>query len=107
MPSVGSAVRKFPVARLLLAAEVLLLARRHLVKLDARERRRVIELVRRGRLRRGRLTERERRELHRLINKMEPREFVNTASKKLVGVQVPGHLPGAVGWRRRSGSRRD
>lgn len=73
-----------------MAAELLLIARRHVTKLNSQERRRFLELVRRGRLRRGRLTERERRELSRLIHKMEPREFFNNASKKLVGVSLPG-----------------
>ena len=79
-----------PVARLLVAAEVLLLARRHVVKLDAQDRRRLLELVRRGRGRRRNLTERERRELSRLLLKAEPREFVSSAMKKVVGVPLPG-----------------
>lgn len=99
----GRTLRQLPVARLLALAEVLLLARRHLLKLEPQERRRVVELVRRGRGRKGNLSERERRELSRLVQKAEPREFLNTASKKFVGIS----LPGSVGSRRRSGATHD
>jgi hypothetical protein len=101
MPSLGP-VRHVPVARLLVAAEVLLLARRHVVKLDPHERRRLLELVRRGRGRRRNLTEHERRELSRLVLKAEPREFVNSAMKKVVGVPLPGS-----GRRERTSAKRD
>lgn len=92
MPIVGrtfSGVRRLPVARLLVLAELLLLAREHLTKLEPYERRRIVELVRRGRGRTSNLTERERRELARLLEKTEPRMFVGTAMKKLVGVPLP------------------
>lgn len=90
MPSLGRTLRRFPVARLLAAAELLVLARQHVLKLEPQERRRVVELVRRGRGRPSHLTERERRELARLVEKAEPREFVRTAVKKVSGVPLPG-----------------
>jgi hypothetical protein len=71
-------------------AELLLLARQHLSKLEPHERRRVVELVRRGRGRPRNLTERERRELARLVEKTAPREFASTAMKRLVGVPLRG-----------------
>jgi hypothetical protein len=71
-------------------AEFLLLARQHFMKLDPQERHRVVVLVRRGRGRPSNLTERERRELARLVQKAEPREFANNAMKRLVGVPLPG-----------------
>lgn len=90
MPSVGRALRRIPAARLVAAAELLLLARQHLLKLQPQERRRIVELVRRGRGRTSNLSERERRELARLVQKAEPREFANSAVKKLVGIPLPG-----------------
>jgi hypothetical protein len=90
MPSVGRTIRHVPYARLLVAAEVLLLARRHMVKLEAHEWRRLLELVRHTRGRRRNLTEQERLELSRLVLKAEPRQFVNSAMKKVVGVPLPG-----------------
>jgi hypothetical protein len=57
-------------------AELLLLARQHLSKLEPHERRRVVE--------------RERRELARLVEKTAPREFASTAMKRLVGVPLRG-----------------
>jgi hypothetical protein len=90
MPALSRTLRRLPAARLLAVAEVLLLARRHLMKLEPHERHRVLELVRRGRGRPSHLSERERRELARLVEKAEPREFARSAMKKVVGVPVPG-----------------
>jgi hypothetical protein len=88
MPSVGPILKKIPAAKLIAAAEMLMLARQHLLKLEPQERRRVVELVRRGRGRPSHLSERERRELVRLLDKVEPREFVRTAMRQ-VGVPLP------------------
>lgn len=71
-------------------AEVLVLARQHFMKLEPHERHRILELVRRGRGKPSNLSERERRELARLVQKAEPREFANNAMKRLVGVPLPG-----------------
>ncbi len=90
VPSVGPILRKFPVARVMALAELLLIARQHFMKLEPQERHRLVFLVRRGRGRPSNLTERERRELARLVQKAEPREFANTAMKRLVGIPVPG-----------------
>ena len=90
MASPVGALKKIPAARLLAAAEVALLVRQHVKRLEPDERRRVIRLVRRGRGRPSNLSDRERRELALLVQKMEPREFVNTATKRLTGVSLPG-----------------
>jgi hypothetical protein len=71
-----------PVARLIAIGELLLLAREHITRLEPAERRRVIELVRRGRGRPSRLSGRERRELAALIAKAEPRLFARQAARK-------------------------
>lgn len=90
VPSLGPKLRQIPAARLLLAGDVLLLARRHLLKLEPHERRRIVVLVRRGRGRPSQLSERERRELARLLEKAQPGEFVRSAVKKAAGVPLPG-----------------
>jgi hypothetical protein len=85
MPGLGRALRKLPAARLIVLGELLVLAREHLHRLEPQERRRVFELVRRGRGRPSNLSDRDRRELARLIEKAEPREFLGSAAKRLVG----------------------
>ena len=85
MPGLGP-LRRLPAARLLAAAELLVLAREHLNKLEPHERRRVVELVRRTRGRPSTLSARERRELSGLLQKVEPRLFVQGAVQKLTGV---------------------
>jgi hypothetical protein len=91
MPKLGGALRKIPAARLIVLGELLLLAREHLLKLEPQERRRVVELVRRGHGRPGNLNDRDRRELQRLLEKVEPRVFVGSAFKRMVGFGVPKH----------------
>ncbi len=87
----GRALRGLPAARLIVLGELLLLAREHVQKLDPHERRRIVELVRRGRGRPRNLSERERRELARLVEKAEPRTFLSSAAKRAVGLRDRGH----------------
>jgi hypothetical protein len=91
MPSLGRALRTVPAARLVVLGELLLLAREHLAKLEPHERRRIVELVRRGRGRPRNLTDRDRRELARLVEKAEPREFLRSAAKRTIGLRDRGH----------------
>jgi hypothetical protein len=91
MPTFGRALMKLPAARLVILGELLLLAREHLQKLEPQERRRMLELVRRGRGRPRNLSDRDRRELARLVEKAQPREFMSTAAKRFVGVGGRGH----------------
>jgi hypothetical protein len=90
MPALGRALRRLPAARVIVVGELLLLAREHLAKLEPQERRRIVQLVRRGRGRPRNLSERDRRELARLIEKAEPREFLSNAAKRVVGFGLPG-----------------
>jgi hypothetical protein len=76
--------KAIPAARLILAAELVLLAREHIIRLEPAERRRIVELVRRGRGWPGRLTPGERHELAGLLAKTEPRLFATSAARKLV-----------------------
>ena len=83
-------LRRVPVARLVAVAEIVVLAREHINRLEVHERRRLVELVRQGRGRPTNLSARERRELGSLLAKIEPRAFVQTAVAKVTGVPVPG-----------------
>jgi hypothetical protein len=90
MPILGRALRALPAARLIVVGELLLLAREHLARLEPQDRRRIVELVRRGKGRRSNLSERERRELAGLIEKAEPRVFATAAMRRLVGLRRRG-----------------
>ena|SRR5437868_13137717 len=83
------ALRRIPLVRLLAAAELVALARRHYVKLGPRERRRFLELLTRARGRPSRLSKKERIELASLVAKAEPRLFAELVVEKLVGVKLP------------------
>ncbi len=82
-------LRRVPVVKLLSAAEVAVLARDHLQRLSPTERRRLVHLMRVGRGRRARLTEREREELEALVSKLEPRRLVGSAVDKMSPVPLP------------------
>lgn len=71
-------LRRMPFFKLLAIAQTALLARRHLQRLDASDRRRLAELVRRGR----RMTPAERDELRRLLAELGPREFAFAAADR-------------------------
>ena len=78
-------VRRIPVFKLLAAAELAIVARRHVQRLTPKERRRLLELISRG----HRLTAAERRDLKRLVDKMAPRAFAGTVAEKLSPVPLP------------------
>jgi hypothetical protein len=86
------ALRRVPMLRLLVAAELLMLAREHVMWLSSQERRRLFELVRLGRGRRRNLSEAERLELAVLIAKMEPRMFAGETVEKLSPLPLPRRL---------------
>ena len=79
-------------ARLLAAAQVVMLARRHWHRLDPVERRRLITLVRVAGGRRGKLTPGERLELARLIAKADPTLFAGLVVQKFSPVPLPGRM---------------
>lgn len=83
-------LRRIPAARLLALGEIALLARDHVGKLEPAERRRLVELVRRGHGRpRKHLTDAEHEELSRLLAKAEPRRFAGLAADRLSPVPLP------------------
>jgi hypothetical protein len=81
-----------PMARLLAAARLVMLARQHWHKLEPDERRRVITLMRVGGGRRGRLTPGERLELARLVAKADPRLFAGLVAQRFSPVPLPGRV---------------
>jgi hypothetical protein len=81
-------LRRMPFFRVLAIAQTVLLARRHLQKLEPVDRRRLGELVRRGR----RMTAAEREELRRLLAKLEPRAFAFATADAFSPVPIPRWL---------------
>jgi hypothetical protein len=82
-------VRRLPVFKLVSAAEIALLAREHLGRLEPEERRRMFQLVRAGRGRTSQLTDSERDELGRLVAKLEPRLLAGRAADRLSPLPLP------------------
>ena len=83
-------LRRMPFLKLLAVAQTALLARRHLQRLDASDRHRLSELVRRG----HRMDRNERDELRRLLGKLEPRAFAATTADAFSPVRLPRRLTG-------------
>ena len=85
-------LKRLPIFKVLAIAEVALLAHDHVTRLDRDERRRLVELVRRGRGRAANLSEQEREELDILVAKAEPRLFAGLVADKLSPVPLPKRL---------------
>jgi hypothetical protein len=85
-------LKRLPVLKLIAIGEIALLARVHATKLTAPERRRLIELVRKGRGRPSKLSPDERDELAVLVAKAEPRLFAGSIADKLSPVPLPRRL---------------
>jgi hypothetical protein len=84
-------LKRLPVLKLVAVAELALVARQHLQHLDSAERRRLAQLVRRGR---G-LSAMERGEVRRLVAKLDTRAFAGSVVDRLSPVPVPRRLTGA------------
>ncbi len=89
-------LRRMPFFKVMAVARTALLARHHLQRLDATDRRRLAELVRRGR----RLSPAERDDLRRLLAKLGPREFAFAAADRFSPVPLRW-----LGGRRKARSR--
>jgi hypothetical protein len=85
-------LKRLPIFKLIALAEIALLAHAHVIRLTAAERKRLFELVRTSRGRKGNLTEAERHELAELVNKMEPRMFAGAAADHLSPVPLPKRI---------------
>ena len=77
-----SAVRYTVWGRILAAAEVALLLKQHLDRLDSREKRELQALVRKSKGRPANLTDRERVQLRGLVAKLEPKDLAKSAATK-------------------------
>jgi hypothetical protein len=84
----GRVAKRLPMFKVLSIAQVALLGRRHLQRLEPGEARRITELVRRGR----HLSEPEKEELRILTAKLEPRAFAAAAADHLSPVPLPRRL---------------
>ncbi len=85
-------LKRLPIMKLLAIGEIAVLARAHASLLDSQERRRLVELVRKGRGRARNLTAAEREELTALVAKAEPRRFAGLVADKLSPVPLPKRL---------------
>jgi hypothetical protein len=81
-----------PLARLVVAGKIVLLAREHWHRLEPTERRRLITLVRRGHGRPRNLSPGDRDELARLIHKADPWLFARLVAQRFSPVPLPGRL---------------
>jgi hypothetical protein len=86
------AASAIPLARLVLAGKIVLLAREHWHRLDPAERRRLITLVRRGHGRPRNLSARDRTELAQLVHKADPWLFAQLVAKRFSPVPIPSRL---------------
>lgn len=84
--------RGVPVVGLLSAAEIARLAKDHIAMLQPAERRRLLALAAKARRGTGALSERERAELHAIVAKLQPRQFVGSAADRLSPVPLPKRL---------------
>ncbi len=85
-------LKRLPIMKLLSIGEIALLARDHVSLLGAGERRRLLELVRKGKGRTRNLSEADREELAALVAKAEPRRFAGLVADKLSPVPLPRRL---------------
>ena len=92
MGMITKTARALPLARLVAAGQVVLMARRHWQRLEPAERRRLMTLVRQGRGRPRNLTPTERTELARLIAKADPRLFAGLVAQRFSPVPLPGRV---------------
>jgi len=81
-------LKRVPVLKLLAVAELAQVGRRHLQHLDTVQRRRLAELLRRGR----RLSPAEREELRGLVRALDARAFAGSAAQRLSPIPLPKWL---------------
>lgn len=81
-------LKRLPIFKLLAIAEVAMLAGHHMHRLDADDRKRLLELLRHPRS----LTEPEKVELRAIVAKLEPRMFLGAAAEKFSPVPLPNFV---------------
>ena len=85
-------MRRLPILKLVAIGEIALLARSHVRRLDAADRRRLVALLRAARGRPANLGAQEREELARLVAKAEPRLFAGLVADRLSPVPLPRRI---------------
>jgi hypothetical protein len=85
-------LKRIPILKLLAIAEIAVLVRDHIEKLEPAERRRLVQLVRTGRGRKSNLSAAEQDELAALVAKAEPRVLAGEAVDKISPVPLPKRL---------------
>jgi hypothetical protein len=75
-------LRRLPLAKLVLLAELGMLAKVHYERLTPAERRRIVLLLKEARGWPQNLSERERKELNKLVAKVEPKAFATEAVER-------------------------
>jgi hypothetical protein len=85
-------LKRLPMVELLMAAEVIALAKDHYERLTVDDRRRLVVLLRTARGRPSQLTADQQAELQAIVAKAAPRHFAATAVDKLSPVPVPAHV---------------
>lgn len=75
-------LRRLPLARVVIAAEVAILAKAHLDRLTPQERKRLLILLRDAKGMPKNMSDRERREFEKLVGKLEPKLFATAAAEK-------------------------
>ncbi len=75
-------LRRLPLARLVVLAELAMLAKAHFDRLTPAERRRLVMLLKNAKGWPQNLSERERREFHKLVEKVEPKAFADEAVQR-------------------------
>ena len=89
---ISKLAKAIPLARLVVAGKIVLLAREHWHRLEPAERRRLITLVRRGHGRPRNLSEADRTELARLIHNADPWLFAQLVAQRFSPVPIPSRL---------------
>lgn len=92
MAKLTKIAKAVPLARLVLAGKVVLLAREHWHRLEPDERRRLVTLVRQGHGRPRNLAPGDRSELARLIQKADPWLFATLVAERFSPVPLPTRL---------------
>ena len=92
MAKLTKIAKAVPLARLVLAGKLVLLARQHWHRLEPDERRRLVTLVRQGHGRPRNLAPGDRNELARLIQKADPWLFATLVAERFSPVPLPTRL---------------
>jgi len=89
-------LKRLPMVELLIAAEVIALAKDHYERLTVEDRRRIVVLLKTAKGRPSRLSAAEQEELRAIVAKASPRHFAVNAVEKLSPVPVPAKFKARI-----------